>query len=354
MALELKCKDFDFTVDLTKQRELFADAFAEVEDKSLETYNWLFRGFPGDRKSSYEYCASIGDDMVGYYAAIPYPYKIGETYTQAAMVCGVMTSSKHRGKGIFTQLGRYATNELAKDLPFTTGYPIRQGVIPGHLKVGWKIAFELPLYIKFLRFDSFLKHKKFGFLRFIANPMLHAFNYLRKTRQKRKFNISLINDIEHLPDYDALVIDWMKTIPNALIKDTKFAKWRYGRPGSNYYFITVRCENQLVGFASYCKTIKEGVPSYCVLDLITLRDYTDCVSQIYKTLSVNAHQEGVEAIMFMMSKHSAEYYKVTGNGFFRSPYKFSLIIKNLTGVFKDETLMTEKNWHLMWVDSDDL
>ena len=52
--------------------------------------------------------------MVGYYAAIPYKYNIGETQTDVGMVCDVMTSTKQRGKGIFTKIGRYATEDLAK------------------------------------------------------------------------------------------------------------------------------------------------------------------------------------------------------------------------------------------------
>ena len=55
-----------------------------------------------------------------------------------------------------------------------------------------------------------------------------------------------------------------------------------------------------------------------------------------------------------MSKHSARLNKVLSNGYIQSPYKFFLIIKNLTNEFLDKTLFDEENWHLMWVDSDDL
>ena len=58
--------------------------------------------------------------------------------------------------------------------------------------------------------------------------------------------------------------------------------------------------------------------------------------------------------MTMMSKNSATEYKLNANGFFKSPFVFQLIIKNLTNEFTDEELFDEKNWHLMWIDSDDL
>jgi len=352
--MELKCEYFDYKKDLDKQRELFSDAFAEVQDKSIESYNWQFRQFPNKTNSSFEYCSYIDGEMIGYYAAVPYRYKIMDSFTDVGMVCGVMTSTKHRGKGIFTQMGKYSTSELAKSVPFTTGYPIRQFVIPGHLKVGWKIAFELPLYIKFIKVNSIFAAKKISVLSNIANPFLSLYNYIFRTSSSKSFTANYFSDISGIEGYDEFVNEWAKSVPNTLVKDSTFAKWRYSRPWKNYSFLVIKKENRIVGFASFCQFIKEGVPSYGLLDLMILPDYTDCLGFLYKNLYNKAKTEGVEAIMFMMSKHSAKQYKVLKNGFFKSPYKFSLIIKNLTNQFQDEVLLKEENWHLMWVDSDDL
>jgi len=47
--------------------------------------------------------------------------------------------------------GRYATEIMADEgVSFVTGYPIRPSVLPGHIKVGWKVAFDLPVYFKLL------------------------------------------------------------------------------------------------------------------------------------------------------------------------------------------------------------
>ena len=354
--MELKCEEFDRTKNLDQQRELFRDAFPEVDNASNDSYNWLFHSFPNKEKQSFEYCSYIGDEMVGYYAAIPYRYKIGDALTDVGMVCGVMTSSKHRGKGVFTQMGRYSTNELAKHVPFTTGYPIRKTVIPGNLKVGWKIAFELPLYMKFIRSNALLKNKKpeLAFLSVLINPFLWLYHQLVKSRLNNDYSAVIYDNIDEISNYDDFVEEWIKTIPNALYKNSEFARWRYGRPDQKYYFLVVRKGEKIVGFTAYCSVVKEGVPSYCLLDLTILPIYSDCLGLIYSTLYTQARQNKVEAIMLMQSKYSASKYKLLQNGFLKSPFKFYLIIKNLTAKYSDAQLMKEENWHLMWVDSDDL
>lgn len=354
--MELRCEEFDYTNDLDKQRVLFRDAFPEVTDSTNDSYKWLFHNFPNINHQSFEYCSYIGDEMVGYYAAIPYRYKIGSEITDVGMVCGVMTSSSHRGKGIFTQMGRYSTEKLSEHVPFTTGYPIRKAVIPGHLKVGWKIAFELPLYMKFLKSNSLLKEKlpRFSFLSIFVNPFLGLYNQIAKSKKNDYDAIELYDSIEAISGYDDFVTEWVETLPNALIKNSEFAKWRYSRPNKKYNFLVVRNKNKMIGFSAYSSLVKEGVPSYCLLDLTILPSHSDCLGLIYSTLHNEAKKNGIEAIILMQSKYSASKYKLLQNGFLKSPYKFYLIIKNLTGKYSDEQLLKEENWHLMWVDSDDL
>jgi len=355
--MDLNCRIFDHKTQLAQQRQLFIDCFPEnIGTKTVEAihYYWKFQNFPGNLKS-YEYTAYIENEMVGYYAAIPYIYKIGDKTTPVAMVCDVMTSSKHRGKGIFTKLGRFSTQKLKEEgMPFSIGYPIREEVIPGHLKVGWKIAFDLPLYVKFIKLNSLLKSKRLSILSFIANPIMLLYNRIRKEKIDISYSWEIVKDIDSIGDYDGLVDKWMKTAQNTLVKNSPFAKWRYNAPGRKYHFLTIRKDGYLVAFVSYRNIIKKNVPSLGLLDFIVLPEYRNCIGLINYVLIQQAKEEKIEAVICMMSRCSAKQYHLLKNGFLKSPYKFRLIIKNLTHKFSDEQLMNEQNWHLMWVDSDDL
>ena len=355
--MELKSEHFNYIENLDQQRDLFKDCFPETKGDPIqgkEHYIWKFHSFPGNI-NSFEYTSYFGSKMVGYYASIPYRYKIGNKITPVGMVCDVMTSSKYRGKGIFTKMGTYSTQELSSHVPFTMGYPIRKEVIPGHLKVGWEIPFSMPLYMKFIRFDSLLRSRKLTFFVPFANVFINIYNLLIKTKVKNKYNFELSTDIKDVKGYDEFINKYVATLQNVLIKDLQFAEWRYSAPKRSYKFLSIyNLNNEMVGFVSFRYIIKEGVPAYGILDYSVLTGYEDVHGFINKLLSDYAKKERVEAIMTMMSKKSAINYKLKSNGFFKSPFDFQLIIKNLTKEFKNEELFNEDYWHLMWVDSDDL
>ena len=355
--MEISFAHFNSAENLSQQRELFKDCFPETNGDVIQSqfhYNWKFHSFP-NAVQSYEYACYVGSDMVGYYAAIPYRYKIGEKEVAVGMVCDVMTSSNFRGKGIFTQMGTYSTNELSSEVPFTMGYPIRKEVIPGHLKVGWKIPFSLPLYMKFIRLNSLLTSKKLGFLAPFANVVLYFYNTLFKSKYNKKYSFSLSTNINEVTDYDNFAKEWSLSVPNALVKDLPFALWRYSAPERDYNFLSIKNEfGKMVGFVVFRKILKEGVPSYGILDYMVLPNYDNCHGLINKVLNNKAKTDNVEAIMIMMSQYSASKYQLIKNGFFKSPFVFQFIIKNLTKELSDEELFNEQNWHLMWVDSDDL
>ncbi len=357
--MELQFKKFDKNTELKKQRDLFVDCFPENIGTAVvqeNHYNWKFHTFP-NATSSYEYVSYVEEDMIGYYAAIPYKYKINDKITPVAMVCDVMTSSKYRGKGIFTKLGAYSTNEFKNEgLPFTTGYPIRKEVIPGHLKVGWKIAFELPLYIKLLKVDGILKKKKLSFLSIFINPCLNLYHFILSVNFKNKsdYSIKIYNKIDEIEGIEAFTSEWSKQIPNALIKDKAFLNWRFNAPERNYHFIVAMKNGEIHGLMVARKIIKEEIPSLAIMDWMVLNNEKTINYLLNKTIYSFAKNYHLETILCMMSKYSANNCKLFKNGFLKSPYKFYLIIKNLTQEFSDKILLNEKNWHLMWVDSDDL
>jgi len=358
--MELSFSNFKHSQNLPQQRDLFKDCFPETNGEAIQEaahYMWKFHSFPNTAQS-YEYASYIGSEMVGYYAAIPYRYSIGQKIVSVGMVCDVMTSSKHRGKGIFTKMGAYSTEKLSKEVPFAMGYPIRKEVIPGHLKVGWKIPFSLPLYIKFIRFDSLFKSKKIGFLSPLANGLIIIYNTLVKTNLtnlNKNYSFTLATNINEVEGYEAFVKEWSDEVPNALIKDLPFSIWRYSAPERTYKFLSIKNENnKLIGFVSFRNIIKDKVPSYGILDYMVLSKFESCHGLINRILMDFAKEDKVEAIMAMMSKSSASKYRLFRNGFLKSPFVFQLIIKNLTKEFRDEELFSENKWHLMWVDSDDL
>lgn len=361
MHMDLELKKFDFKTHLPIQRELFRECFPENEGTPVitnEHYLWKFQSKVPE-KPSYEYAVWLNNDMIGYYAAIPYYYHYYDKKIIVAMVCDVMTGIKARGKGVFTKMGIYATDEMKKEgLAFSTGYPIRPEVIPGHKKAGWSFPFDIPMYGKFLSLTTFTKNRNKASLRYILNPLLNLWNFLftvlRPSSGKLTINRYSSKDLMSIAGLDEFFKEWRKNIPIALQKDMSYLKWRLGAPEKNYQIVILRDGDKIVGYSIGRKVIKENVPCFGILDLCLIGGYSKYASLLLKENEKIAKEQSSELLLIMMMKHCADKYKFGLNGYLKTPYKFSFIIKKFDASLDDEKLYNPDNWHLTWIDSDDL
>lgn len=357
--MELDLLEFDHLTLLVKQQQLFKECFPEVFNTeytdikySIEKYKWQYHSLPAI-KPSFEYIAMVNDELVGYYASLPFRYKIKDQEALSGMVCGVMTSSKYRKAGIFTTLGNFASDQQRQEgVDFNITFPIRKAVMPGFLRMGWNIIFKMPLYIKFIKLNSLLKSKKLSYFSPIFNSLLNLYNFAINKKDNKHIVIKLYHSFSYIDDYLNFISTYNSKIDNTLIKDMAFSEWRYSSPDSKYLFFCAYKNQKLIGITSVRSTIRQGVPSYVILDFMSID--TDSLNNLHNAVLSSAKSNGIEAIMLMMSRTSSKKYKLIENGFFKSPFNFHLIMKNISNRFKNEVLFKEDSWHLMFVDSDDL
>ena len=361
--MEIQIEEFNYPEELVNQRKLFIECFPENAGTPVETvehYKWKFKSFPSE-KSSYEYVAKLDNEIVGYYAAIPYHYLIKDKPVKVAMVCDVMTGIKARGKGVFTKLGVYSTNQFKEEgLALSTGYPIRPEVIPGHKKAGWFFPFQIPMYGRFLKMNTFLKSRNKSFLIPIANICLNVYNSLlglsfinTKHLKIEKYTSTQINEIEGLDDFFS---EWKKENSIVLNKSTQFLKWRLGAPEKRYLFIILRNkkDKRIIGYTIFRNVEKENVPCLGILDFCFLDANSKHSKKLFKEIVETAKTENRELILMMMMKAKAKKYRISSSGFLMTPFPFSFIIKQFDNSLDTDLLTDENNWCLMWIDSDDL
>lgn len=358
---------FDPEQDEEMTRALFSLSFPETIGTSIGTnshQSWKFQDFP-DAVPSYRYVAVDDGEIVGYYAAIPYSYLIDAKPRRCGMVCDVMTHPAHRGKGIFTGIGLFATEAMkAEGVAFTTGYPIRPEVIPGHLKVGWKVVVSLPMYLRPLGLRSFLP----GALRPLAkllNPLLwlaqcwalvRTKHYSCQTLSREQFlQSSGGGAVEGTDDtYGAFFSEWAAQQPNALQKSAEFLRWRTGAPETIYQFVLLRHEGHQVGMAIVRPTALRGVQTLAIVDFMVLPNHLDGCRNLHIEIRRLARLHGKDAIACMISQQWAKSYHFLGSAYLKTPALFSLIVKKLDKALSDEEIYAGNRWHVFWLDSDDL
>lgn len=357
---DISFKMFDYKSDsLVDQRELFQDAFPErvgTEAAKESHYLWKFHSFPNS-PGSYEYAAYHENKMVGYYAALPYHYIISGKEMTCAMVCDVMTHSSMRGRGVFTEIGRYATDDLKnKGLHFTSGYPIRPEVIPGHLKVGWVKLFQMPLYIKVLKANAILSKFNLSFVSFLINPFIKILSLYKFACSDSAVECEIyeVNEIDKITGYEDFFSKWSFKQTYYLIKSRAFLKWRLSAPAKDYRIICIRKEGNIVAVAIIAFADVKGVPSIGVLDLMVLDGHYSAIKYLFRSLEKLAAENNAEAIIGMFCKQWANKYRLVKYGMIRTNIIFTLILKQLDSSIDFEGLKNETNWNLTWIDSDNL
>jgi hypothetical protein len=351
---------FDAGNEIARQRELFRNAFPEHDGThlaSVEHYRWKFHGFPNARPS-YEYAATENGRMLGYYAAIPYPYEIGGSRISVGMVCDVMTHSDARGRGVFTELGRFALAEMeSSELALVTGYPIRPEVMGGHLRAGWSVAFELPMYLRPLRANAILRSKRLPFLAPPVNFGISAYQAMLAPRPNPgdyTGKVGVPGELFDTAEFAVFLQAWSGSVPNHLVKSRDFYAWRLGAPETTYQASLVYRDDAVVAAAIGRQAVLNGIPSFALLDLMVLEGHERALPTLYRTIDTVARQHRVEAIVTMMSRHSASRYRLLRYGFLKSPFTFKLILRSVSDAVTVSAISREADWHLMWIDSDDL
>lgn len=359
--MEPEFRPLDPLREAAEQRALFRECFPETIGtpvESKEHYAWKFHS-PRPVPSP-EFGAYAGNELIGYYAAVHYPYRMEGRALKAAMVCDVMTGAKARGKGVFTRLGVYSTGEFAKlGFDFSTGYPIRPEVIPGHLKAGWEDYFPLPMYGRFLRFDAFLKDRRLGFLAPAANALLRAADLTAKLflpGLPAGFSVEVHDSgqVSAIAGLDEFFLKWREECAITLEKSAAFLRWRLGAPGKSYHVIVLRHSGAISGYAVCRPVIKEGVPCLGVLDMILLKGYHRYGPLLSGEIFRVGRQERTELVLFMINSRWHREYRLRKSGFMKTPFTFHFILKLFNRELPADRLKNPDNWHLTWIDSDDL
>jgi hypothetical protein len=363
--VDLDFRPFDAASALPEQRDLFRDCFPEAVGSSVESqehYRWKFHSIAASPPSR-EYGVWGGDPerLLGYYAALPYRYSVrGDVYA-CGMVCDVMTHSAARGQGIFTKIGRYATDDLRScGLDFTSGYPIRPEVMPGHLKVGWQVAQQLPMYLKVLRCDAILRRSAARFLAPLVNLGLSTFAFVTRGRSAggagESVTVEPAGEFLDRTDgaYERLFARWAASRGVHLIKDRSFLAWRLGAPGTAYHIISARSGAEISALAIVRCTELKGISCLAVLDLMLPDGSERTAGPLMLAMERFAVAQRCEAIAAMMSRESARRASLARHGFIRTPFVFKLIVKPLSERAKQARLLEPSTFDVMWIDSDDL
>ncbi len=314
------------------------------------------------------FVAADGERIVGHYAVIPQRFVLDQQVLPGSIVVDVMTHPDYRFQGMFTRLGAFSLQQCEGDgdLQFTTGYPIREAVIPGHLKVGWRIRFLIGTYVMPLAMAPLLR-ARLPWLRKVpglANVLgalpgaaLRLWGRLRLGKGDQALRIERRDHI----DAPRLATFWerVRAAPPAGCmlqeRSAEYLAWRFDANPNRHYLWHLACDGSgaVVGFVVSRPAPLLDVNAMIVVDACLLPGVGEgALRRLLADVRARAVELGCPMLATMVTQPNPYFPKPSRLGFLPTPYRFSFITRPLApgSRSEDDTL----RWHLMWGDTDDV
>lgn len=330
----------------------------DTDKESTDFWDWEFQDNYAGKADLF--LAVDGDKVVGHYAVCPSRILVGGEVKTGSIVVDVMTHPDYRFQGMFTKLGRYSLEKAGEDgIDFSYGFPIRKTVMPGHLKVGWKVAFSLPVYVLPVSFSQIIQ--KFVRVK-VLSQLLGAlpqmvFWILAKIKSCHLCKYT-IQEADRFDETEALRKFIEKTRQQHKVmqlRDYSFLKWRYNDNKYRNYkiFYAYDASKEMMGYIVLRKTEIFGLKCITIIDIQALESDRKTVSKLLWRTECYAKDQGVSLIGCMINGNA---YKrcLLSNLFIKSPYVFKFIIHQNKEISYGDELMKNGNWFITWADTDDL
>ena len=357
--MSLEFRELNLAASAASYRHLFSDAFPEKVGSSIATeahYRWKFFHQPGPVRPC-AFGAYAEEALAGFYGSIPLGYRIGGEAITAALICDVMTMSHMRGRGVFTRLGQYALDQMQHaGIHMCMGYPIRAEVIPGHLKVGWRILFALPIYLKILHTREILQKWRAQSLAPAADLCLRAYwlasSLLRSPHNDVQASLTTADALLMRSDLSSFLEMWSVQTTNCLVRTVEFLRWRTSAPEVAVDAVIAERASRIAGIALARSAEVKGVHLMTVLDFLP-HDAGDSVAPaLHKGLDELAFKKGASGLALMTTPERAREWRLFENGYVRSPFAYKFIVRWLAGHEMPPTVGDRRAWHLTWLDTD--
>lgn len=340
-------------------RELRLRCFPEMAGTEAESetfFRWKFVDW-----RSHIFLARDDDSgsVVGFYAANRLRYQSRDRPVTVGLVVDVMTDPKVRKQGIFTRLGRYALDGMkAAGCDFTTGYPIRPEVLPGHLKVGWKVQQRLPMYMFAVRPSRVMPKvptfvaRPAELLGSVAARVFTRTASVSADQDHEALSFVTTEELVSLADYETFLGRWRKGRNLALAEGSEFYRWRYSAPARTFHHLVGRIAGQLSLVMSVRNVPLRGVATAAVADVQMLEEARSLMPAAWRAVWRRAWRDRQSVIATMASAAVARTSRFFSLPLVPSPFVFQLITCDLASAAPN--VEADETAKLMWADTDDI
>ncbi|MEO8148181.1 MAG: GNAT family N-acetyltransferase [Bacteroidia bacterium] len=296
------------------------------------------------------YICKEGEEIIGYYHCPVYRGTVNGVAKKFAMVQDVGMSEAARGKGVFSKLATYATNDLkSSDINVLYTFPNDKSIhtfikYNGYSKIQTLSTFILPV-----KFGNIIaaKIKLLGIEKLIGGVMDGVYS-LKTPSLKNKFSIKLEEKIT--PEIVEVFLDFGKRFKITLTRDYDYLHWRFEqKPHGKHYFFTASEGEKIVAVAVISVEDLLGSKAAVIIDFAVRGDNDEAFAQLINHIRKNYKNYFDEPIgMFYTSTISNNETLFKKAGFIKIPERINPRALHLLGnnVSENENVLDAGNWNI--------
>lgn len=319
-----------FGTQTPKLVETYSHAFPEIPKKEIRPLlEWKF--FREGHHGSYWVTNQENtQEILGGYGVIDMPLS---SELKIGVVCDVFTNPKFQKQGIFSKTSSMVYSEISNEgFDLTIGFPVRKAVMPGHLKNGWEIRFEMPI--------------------FITSPFfLIRCNRKNKTDMEIVFKSGCDLEVEDLKFLTEVQQSHDLLGKMGTRYSNKFLSWRLSRPSTSYYQLTIKSKGKVIGWAVLRRVKLKHIPTLAILDFQVAEKNPNLTKEFFNFLARLAFKKKCFAVSGCWNPSFADHLGVTGIKRFIKVGRQTVITRN----HSDRNIQVlEEKTNLSWINSDTL
>lgn len=358
MTHELLIRDADLSdaskiTSLAQNNHLLLDGLTPSLFQRM--LGWLYLDAPFGKQV--QFVAEDSDkNLVAHYGGVPFCFQWGKGNLLGLLASNLVVAKDFRKQSPFLALQRsFAKAYPQRGYAFAYGAITRKGVLEPHLRMGWKLAGSLNVYVRPISAAKiFEKLTKDSFLSKLLNlPMQFAqriFNLIT-TPKSLTFSIRSIDQFDD--SWSVLLKDWMQDQDICAVRSPEVLNWRYCQFSERNYQILAAFENSSpVGYLVLRKMHMREFMSMAVVEVLVKQSRLDVFKVLAREAILYSENANVDLMATSLTDHDdlrSAFQKV---GFIRTSEKFSIVAHYPKSFLADPIANQFKRWRLNWFDHD--
>jgi hypothetical protein len=291
--------------------DLFKSSFQK--DVPVKVWKWFNERCPTGHNRTYVIEDLEAGIFPASYSLLPIRMRLNGKEIKASLCTNVNTHPDYRGQGLFTKIGHFALDTEPKfDTQISIGMP-NKNAYPGHMKVGWDIAFPLPFLVK-------------------HDCKIQPY----RCKEVEQFDARL----------DSFINKISKDFSFMVMKNHRFLNWRVvERPDKKYARFIYENDNIIRGYVILKHFEGDNVRKSHILDI-----HADCDEVLDDLISASeSFTVGRDELNLWTNPHNPYQKAFLNRGFYERPSDDMVIIHFNDG---EKQPIGEGNWWFCLADND--